>query len=155
MSSEHPPSIQCAKNGPYLVKNLEQFTNSFDEQIPTKATIALCRCGASKNKPYCDGSHDRIGFSDQKRDGRLADQRDTYEGKGITIYDNRGICSHAGFCSSGCPAVWRTSTEPWIDSDGADVETIVNTIRGDGYICNRRQGTCHPGAGRGPSNPFT
>ncbi len=129
MSSENPPSIQCAKNGPYLVKNLPRFTNSHDEQVPTKATIVLCRCGASKNKPYCDGSHDRIGFSDQKRDGRVPDQRDTYEGEAITIYDNRGICSHAGFCTSGCPAVFRMRTEPWIDPDEADVEAVVNTIR--------------------------
>jgi len=128
MSSEHSPSIQCAKNGPYLVKNLPQFTNSYDEQIPTKETIALCRCGASKNKPYCDGSHDRIGFSDQKRDGRVQDQRDTYDGKDITIFDNRGICSHAGFCTSGCPAVWRRA-EPWIHPDEADIEAIVNTIQ--------------------------
>ena len=129
MASEHPPSIQCAKNGPYLVKDLERFTNSYDEQIPTKSTIALCRCGASKNKPYCDGSHDRVGFSDDKREGRVPDQRDTYEGKNVTIHDNRGICSHAGFCTSGCPSVWRMKTEPWIDADGADVETIVKTIR--------------------------
>ena len=119
MSSEGFPSIQCAKNGPYLVKYLEQFTNSYDEEILTKKTIALCRCGASKNKPYCDGSHDRIGFADEKRDGRLQDQRDTYKGKGITIFDNRGICSHAGFCTSGMPSVCRQGTEPWIDLDGA------------------------------------
>ena len=128
MSSEKP-TIQCSKNGPYLVKGLEKFTNSYDEQIPTRATIALCRCGASKNKPFCDGSHDRIGFSDEKREGRVPDQRDTYEGKEITIHDNRGICSHAGFCTSGCPAVWRMQTEPWIDADGADVESIANTIK--------------------------
>ena len=41
MSSEKP-TIQCSKNGPYLVKGLAKFTNSYDEQIPTRATIALC-----------------------------------------------------------------------------------------------------------------
>lgn len=128
MSSKRRPTIQCAKNGPYLVKGLERLTNSYDEDVPTKATIALCRCGASKNKPFCDGNHDRVGFSDQKRDGRVEDRRDVYEGEGITIFDNRGICSHAGFCTSGCPAVWRMQTEPWIDPDGAGVEDVVKTI---------------------------
>ncbi len=129
MASEQSPSIQCAKNGPYLVKNLQRFTNSYDEEIQAKGTMALCRCGASKNKPFCDGSHDRIGFSDQKRDKRVPDKRDVYAGKNITIYDNRGICSHAGFCTSGCPAVWRMNTEPWIDPEGAEVDTVVETIR--------------------------
>ena len=64
--------------------------NSYDEETQTRATIALCRCGASKNKPCCDGSHDRIGFSDQKRAGRVQEQRDMYEGEGVTIDDNRG-----------------------------------------------------------------
>jgi hypothetical protein len=50
MSSE--PKISCAPNGPYLVKNLETFANSSGDKIPVKATMALCRCGASKNKPF-------------------------------------------------------------------------------------------------------
>ena len=61
--------------------------------------------------------------------GESEDQRDVYEGERILpSYDNRGICSHAGFCTSGCPAVWRR-TEPWIHPDEADVETVVNTIQ--------------------------
>ncbi|MCE4604055.1 MAG: CDGSH iron-sulfur domain-containing protein [Aeropyrum sp.] len=42
--------IVAAKNGPNLV------------EIDGKVKTALCRCGASKNKPYCDGSHAKIGF---------------------------------------------------------------------------------------------
>ena len=128
MTSETTPTIRCAKNGPLLVEGLQKLTNSFDEDIPTKPTLALCRCGASKNKPFCDGTHDPVGFSEEKQEGRVPDQRDTYEGSAITIYDNRGICSHAGYCTSGCPAVWRMKTEPWIDADGADVDTIIHTI---------------------------
>ncbi len=56
------PSIECAKNGPYMVRNVESFTNSRGDVIPARRTIALCRCGASKNKPFCDGSHAGIGF---------------------------------------------------------------------------------------------
>jgi CDGSH-type Zn-finger protein len=46
--------IEASENGPYLVK--------VDKEILT----ALCRCGASKNKPYCDGSHAKIGFKASK-----------------------------------------------------------------------------------------
>ena len=132
MSSQDPsahPSIECAKDGPYLVKNLKTFTNSYDDEIPPKRTMALCRCGASKNKPFCDGSHVGIGFSEEKLEGHAEDQRDVYEGKNITIYDNRGICFHAGFCTNDCPAVWRGNTEPWIDADGADVEKVIAAIQ--------------------------
>ena len=46
------PTIECAQNGPYLVKNLETFENSYGDEISPHRTMALCRCGASKNKPY-------------------------------------------------------------------------------------------------------
>lgn len=47
--------IECVKNGPYVVKKGEEVI------------FALCRCGASKNKPYCDGEHAKIGFkADEK-----------------------------------------------------------------------------------------
>ena len=44
------PTISCTPNGPYLVKGLTTFTNSRGEAIATQETIALCRCGGSKNK---------------------------------------------------------------------------------------------------------
>ena len=56
MSKKPKPSINPAPNGPYLVKNLEHLTNQ-KGPVETKETIALCRCGASNNKPFCDGTH--------------------------------------------------------------------------------------------------
>jgi len=121
-------TISLAENGPLLVNGLETFKTSRGERIETRKTIALCRCGASKNKPFCDGSHSGIGFNDAKLADRVPDRLDRYEGQAITIRDNRGQCSHAGFCTSGLPAVWRAS-EPWIDPNGADQAAIVRTIR--------------------------
>jgi CDGSH-type Zn-finger protein len=122
------PSIRCRENGPYLVKELETFTNSYGNPISTESTMALCRCGGSENKPFCDGTHKRLGFSGEKLDDRLADRRDVYEGKDITIFDNRGVCSHAGVCTSGCPSVWSTKGEPWCNPDGSEVDEIVRII---------------------------
>lgn len=123
------PKISPLKNGPLLVKNLQKFTNSRGEKIDTKPTMPLCRCGASKTKPFCDGTHASIGFTDEKSEGRIADKKETYKGKSITIHDNRGICSHAGFCTDNLPGVFRMGTEPWIDPDGADIEEIKRVIR--------------------------
>lgn len=59
--------IMPKPNGPYLVTgDLSQLEladidgNKYD--ISGKQTIALCRCGASVNKPFCDGTHSKIGF---------------------------------------------------------------------------------------------
>ena len=59
------PVIICSKDGPMIVKGLEHFYDSDGTRLQTKAAIGLCRCGASKNKPYCDGSHKYAGFSDE------------------------------------------------------------------------------------------
>ena len=60
-----PLVIRCRENGPYVisgpVKVADHLGNEF--VIPAgKETIALCRCGRSKNRPFCDGSHRECGF---------------------------------------------------------------------------------------------
>ena len=56
--------IRINKSGPYLVSGpLELFDPQGNTvMVPEGKTIALCRCGHSANKPYCDGSHGRMGF---------------------------------------------------------------------------------------------
>lgn len=123
------PKISLLKNGPFLVNNLQKFTNSRGEAIGIKPVLALCRCGASKTKPFCDGTHTSIGFTDEKNKDCIPDKKETYKGKSITIHDNRGICSHAGFCTDNLPGVFRMGTEPWIDPDGADIDEIKRVIK--------------------------
>lgn len=122
------PVIKVQKDGYLQVKGLERFCNSRGEAIETRSSMALCRCGQSKEKPFCDMSHETVGFTGEKKEDRQPDRLDVYEGKDITILDNRGICSHAGFCTAGLPRVWRQGTEPWIDPDGAPVKEIIEVI---------------------------
>jgi CDGSH-type Zn-finger protein len=123
------PQIECKENGPYLVKGLDDLKNSKGEAIATQPVIALCRCGGSANKPFCDGTHKNNGFNSERLTDRTPDRRDSYVGKRITIHDNRGICSHAGACTDGLADVWRMKKEPWIDPDAADVQAIIETIK--------------------------
>ena len=116
------------KNGPYIVKGLKNFTNRHGP-LEARETMALCRCGGSDNKPYCDGTHEKIGFSSDKLDGRIEDKRVNYKGEKITIHDNRGICAHAGRCTDGLAAVFHLNEEPWIHPDSAPAEEIINTIQ--------------------------
>ena len=130
MASEKEPksSITPKPNGPYLVKDIHSLTNR-KGSIETKPTVALCRCGESANKPFCDGTHAKVGFSSAKLDDRVEDKRDNYQGQHITIHDNRGICAHAGHCTDGLPSVFRLKQEPWIDADGATRDEIIATVR--------------------------
>ena len=128
MNADKKSSITPTTNGPYLVKDLKDFANQ-KGPIETKETIALCRCGGSANKPFCDGTHAKIGFSSAKLEGRVEDKRENYQGKKITIHDNRGICAHAGRCTDGLPSVFRLKEEPWIHPDAASADEIVATIQ--------------------------
>ena len=128
MASDESASIKPTPDGPYLVKNLPRLSNR-KGPIEARSTMALCRCGQSANKPFCDGTHTKVGFSSEKLEGRVADKRDDYRAEGITVHDNRGICAHAGHCTDGLPSVFRLKQEPWIDPGGATPEEVVETIR--------------------------
>ena len=128
MSNDEKAKIIPVKNGPYRVDNLQKFTNSRNELIAVKKKMILCRCGASHNKPFCDGTHTKTGFSDEKGEDRVPDRRDEYAGKEITILDNRGVCAHTGHCTDNLPQVFRPGVEPWIDPDAAPVKEIIRVI---------------------------
>lgn len=123
------PTIECKVNGPYLVTNLEDLRGWNGDRIETQTVMALCRCGGSANKPFCDGTHKKNGFSGDKLADRSADRRESYRAKGITIHDNRSICAHAGHCTDGLAAVFKYQSEPWIDPAGGTVAAIIETIR--------------------------
>jgi hypothetical protein len=68
---DHPqgtdePSIMIAENGPYVVSGAVEMVDTTWGEGVSKTHYTLCRCGASKNKPFCDGSHWDINFTDDK-----------------------------------------------------------------------------------------
>lgn len=54
--------MNLIENGPIIVEGPIDLTDSKGKKILTDESIALCRCGGSKNKPFCDGTHKKIGF---------------------------------------------------------------------------------------------
>ena len=134
--SEKPqgPQIIPLPNGPYYYftefepKPVDGITNSKSETLSNMAGAALCRCGASESKPFCDGTHGKIHFNERKEtDGHL-DKRINYVGEKITIHKNTGICAHLGYCSKGLPNVFAPDEEKGIDPDAASVEEIIEVV---------------------------
>jgi CDGSH-type Zn-finger protein len=101
------PEITPTPNGPLKAERIPALKNDRGETIDTDELIFLCRCGASKNKPYCDGSHEAAGFSDQ----RLRTEKSSvseFAGKDITVVDDFSLCAHAGECVDGAPETFFT-----------------------------------------------
>lgn len=55
--------VEASPNGPLMVYGNIRVKNSDGEEVVKHKVTAFCRCGASANKPYCDGSHKKIGFT--------------------------------------------------------------------------------------------
>ena len=143
--TENKTSIQPSTNGPYIVKELNDLKNSKGETFEPQPMVALCRCGQSSNKPFCDGTHLKVGFTGEKVEGRQPDKIDNYVGKEITIHDNRGVCSHRGYCTDNLPNVFRMKVDPWIDPDGASVEDIIRVVEmcPSGALSYTKDGVLH------------
>ena len=114
------PRIRLSRNGPCLVA-IDDLTNSKGERLEAWQGVALCRCGASNNKPFCDSSHIRIGFSDERQPDRTADGVvDTRHGQPEPVGDVKApsirIAKNGPYEVQGCDL----DTENW--SEGASRE---------------------------------
>jgi len=124
---------------PKVVENLQ---NSKGDPLSNVRGVALCRCGASKNKPFCDGTHSTINFSTNEKETKNhnidndnsekntpKNKKKSYIGQKITIHDNRSICSHAALCVESLSSVFKLGHRPWINPDNASTKEIIETIK--------------------------
>jgi CDGSH-type Zn-finger protein len=151
---ERPAGMTIAPehNGPYLVSNVPLLTNSRGETLSARTEMALCRCGHSRMKPFCDGSHAQANFNSGKSPDRTPDHRVDYAGREVTIHDNRGTCCHSGNCSDHLPAVFKNGQEPWIDPNAASAQEIIDIVRAcpSGALSYSRSGVEVRDVERGP-----
>ena len=138
--------IVIIKNGPYIVSgNLpldkEIIVEDKDgtpiswkkiKQYPNQEKYDLCRCGHSKNKPYCDGTHIKIKF-----DGTETASRESYlnlaeeiNGHDLKLTDHKSLCVGAGFChrAGGTWKLTRESDDP--EKKKIAIETACNCPSG-------------------------
>jgi CDGSH-type Zn-finger protein len=117
-----------SRDGPYLV-TVDDLVNSKGERLDGSHGIALCRCGASKTKPFCDSSHIRIGFSGDRRADRSPDGVVDYCGASVVVHFNRLQCSASERCAKALPQVFCEGRKPWIQPDQADAQAIIDVVR--------------------------
>jgi CDGSH-type Zn-finger protein len=128
--------VAATANGPYHVTGIKRIV--WREAVKTsdgepiawreRGVVAdadqeywLCRCGHSANKPFCDGSHRRVGFlaEDTADPGARAERTTTVGGDGIALEDERGLCVHAGFCANKVTNAWKLAARKDLDGTGA------------------------------------
>lgn len=117
-----PTSITAAPNGPLVVtggvglyrrravqsEHGEPLAWETTERIEAGDRYSLCRCGDSGRKPFCDGTHAKVGFeADDVASGSYDDRSNELGGTGITVRDDRSLCVHAGFCGTRVTNVWK------------------------------------------------
>ncbi len=106
--------IKVCKDGPYNVSgaiHLLELTVANDaddcpydyhvsKRYPLKQAYLLCRCGQSKDKPFCDGTHKAVHFSGTETASQVPylSRAEELDGPGLVLNDVRDLCSHVGMC---------------------------------------------------------
>jgi CDGSH-type Zn-finger protein len=146
MNAAEGMKITVTKNGPYLVEGAVPMARQSivadaagdsrewqeGESFETRDSCALCRCGQSATKPYCDGSHVRVGF-----DGTETASHEPYDaqasqqvGPTLTLLDAQPLCAYARFCDV-AGQVWNL-----VEQEG--VEAAEMTVREAGLCPSGR-----------------
>jgi CDGSH-type Zn-finger protein len=118
--------IKVEENGPYLVSGgvpLSEQIMCVDtdgqrhgwkegEKYPAAETYALCRCGHSQTKPYCDGAHATIKFTGKERAIHCPylEQASEINGPGLILTDVEDLCAGARFCHR-AGGTWQLTKE--------------------------------------------
>lgn len=114
--------VRVTKDGPYLVAGElpiakatiganadgESIRWDWGKPLPTQKNAALCRCGHSGRKPFCDGTHTKIGFDGTETASRkpYREQAKLIEGPVLSLTDADTLCAFARFCDPN-GQVWR------------------------------------------------
>ena len=122
--------VKITTNGPYLVTGRVPLSEQImrvdadgqchgwkeGKKYPIQESYALCRCGRSKTKPFCDGSHVKAKFDGTEEAARIPylEQAGEIVGPDLKLTDVQNICASARFChrSGGTWKLTRQSDEP-------------------------------------------
>jgi CDGSH-type Zn-finger protein len=144
-------------NGPYVVEggvrllrteilqteHGEPYDWAEGPDFATDATYELCRCGRSERKPFCDGACERTGFdgTETADHGPIAERREPWEGETVVLYDDRSLCTHAGFCTNLRTTVWALAEESGDEDAYAEFWSMVSQCPSGRLTFSRKDDT--------------
>jgi len=148
--------IVVSKNGPYLVSggiplireeicnDDEGYCRTWKEVIryPVRESYALCRCGHSKNKPFCDGSHASVHFDGTEHAGNepYLHNPTKIHGPTLDLDDVEDLCVHARFCMR-AGGIWNlTKASDIPEARETAIEEAGNCPSGRLVIRDRKTG---------------
>ncbi len=156
VQSDPSVHIEVTKDGPYIVRgtiplHVEVITpndtgNSWSYQqgreFATKDGTALCRCGHSRNKPYCDGSHLHAGvdLTETASFRPLLESAEEIDGPRYSLTDNEAYCAFARFCDNG-DRIWNEVQEAGAAHEKLSVYIAHQCPGGRLLIWDRQTGT--------------
>lgn len=154
---KHHARITVAKDGPYMVSgavplatqtivaNAEGDSENWREgkTIAVPESYALCRCGQSKKKPFCDGSHVKVRFDGTETASREAflEQAKFVEGPDLVLADNESLCAYGRYCDPN-GGVWDQVThtgDPGVRE--AFLRQVANCPSGRLVVIDKKTGT--------------
>lgn len=128
MTDDTTPRIEERENAMLLARNVPVLRDADGSELEAKPVRGLCRCGQSKNKPFCDGSHKEAGFESAHADVSGKDRVYTYDGKQVTVHFNKLLCSHAAECGKRAGHIFNTAQKPWVQPDNGSIEDIREVV---------------------------
>lgn len=131
-------AVVVTKDGPYVLvgapplalqtieigKQGQPWDYSSGQSFATEDGAALCRCGHSRNKPFCDGSHETAGedLSETASHGPMFAQAEQFAGPELDLKDSRPLCAVARFCHNG-KTIWKEVKQA--GQDHADLTALM------------------------------
>ncbi|HVB92167.1 MAG TPA: CDGSH iron-sulfur domain-containing protein [Acidimicrobiales bacterium] len=147
--------ITVTENGPYLVEGsipMARQTIVADEEgnstgwrrgddFETKPKCALCRCGQSSKKPYCDSSHLRVGFDGTEVASRrpYVEQANEQQGPTLILSDAQPLCAFARFCDV-AGQIWNLVEQDGLEAARLTAEEAALCPSGRLVVRDRRSG---------------
>ena len=138
---EENQELTVRSDGPYIVRGgiplvrKSQVMSEHGEPlawkeegtISTEGAYRLCRCGQSKSKPYCDGTHTKIEFdgTEAADTGPISARSKIRRSPSIFIQDDHSICVHSGFCRDRISDIWKMRRE---SQDARVLAQIIDKI---------------------------
>jgi CDGSH-type Zn-finger protein len=152
------PRVVIRRNGPYVVEGdvrlLRTEILQTEQGEPydwaegpdfetTAGAYELCRCGVSERKPFCDGACERTGFdgTETADHGPIAERREPWDGETVTLFDDRTLCTHAGFCTDLKTTVWALAEESSDDDAYALFQTKIHQCPSGRLAFERKDAT--------------